>query len=505
MKKNLLFVLPLLSVLTLASCSETSSVTSNGGSNQLGGSSTTEVNDDYIIQEPVTIDFWTNIGQANRPTINNIIEDFKEVEPNITVNHIIKDGDYNALKDVTIQGFPANNYPDIIYCYPDHVAEYLNYGYAVNLDPYINNSEYGWTEEDLADIPAAYLDEGRNYSASGTYSLPLSKSTEAMYYNRRVIGLNLSKYNTAIGNNGIVTQEYIENLTWEELFDVLCPAIMEYLNDEEIPSASKIFSLDPENPAIVGYDSDDNLFITLAKQYDIPYTSIDPNTGRGSIDFNNDEMKALMKKWNSYALNDYLITKGGLGGSEYVNTLFNTNNILFSIGSTGGVGYQYASTNPEIMVAPVPYAKGHDRYVISQGPSVAILSHQDSNRELASWLFYKFLSNTDNATAWSINTGYMGLRKSVYETDLYQEYVSEADSSAWTKEKLMAQSAIFCGTDVVTDSLFVSPAFVGSSGARTEVGGLMTQIILADHLLTDDEMNKLFSEAENQALLGLPQ
>ena len=50
MKKNLLFVLPLLSVLTLASCSETSSVTSNGGSNQPGGSSTTEVNDDYIIQ-----------------------------------------------------------------------------------------------------------------------------------------------------------------------------------------------------------------------------------------------------------------------------------------------------------------------------------------------------------------------------------------------------------------------------------------------------------------------
>ena len=58
------------------------------------------------------------------------------------------------------------------------------------------NEEYGWTEEEQEDYVAAYLEEGSNYSVPGTFSLPLSKSTEAMYYDEdKIIGLTLEGVN----------------------------------------------------------------------------------------------------------------------------------------------------------------------------------------------------------------------------------------------------------------------------------------------------------------------
>ena len=115
--------------------------------------------------------------------IDSFIAAFKEIEPNVTVTNVKESASYQGVIDKVIEGIPANNYPDIVVGYPDAVEQIMELGKIVKLDNYIDNPQYGWTDEDKADIIETYLDEGRSYPRSGVWSLPFSKSTEAMFYN----------------------------------------------------------------------------------------------------------------------------------------------------------------------------------------------------------------------------------------------------------------------------------------------------------------------------------
>ena len=259
------------------------------------------------------------------------------------------------------------------------------------------------SDEEKADIVSEYLAEGQKYVIDGTYSVPFSKSTEAMFYNRDLLGKSIPGIN---GGNGL-TEDYFNNLTWEELFDNFCPKFIEW-NDAQ-PEGAKLLKSDQAYHAVFAYDSDDNLFITLGEQYGIPYTGIDKTTGKGQALFNNAEYKALLKKWNEYAKKGYIISKGSAGGN-YTNEYFTARNTLFSVGSTGGVKYQFDDKNPmDVGIARIPQPAGavnknsekEKLAIINQGPSLCVLDHGDENRKLASWLFYKFMTDEENALDWA--------------------------------------------------------------------------------------------------------
>lgn len=452
-----------------------------------------------VITEDTTINIWSIIGDNNVSDMENFIKAFKTIEPKVTVVHTKQTGmGYNELKNAVVNGFSANNYPDMVQCYPDHVAEYIQYEKAVNLQPYMDNADYGFTAEDLDDYVPAYLEEGRNYGINGTYSLPFQKSTEAMFYNEDVllnstVATGIVEKDKTINGGRPISASYLNNLTWEELFNKLCPAIVAYDND--LPEAEKILKKDQAYHSVFAYDSDDNLFITLAEQYGYPYTSVNKVTGKGNPDFNNDQMKGLAATFNTAAKNGYIISKGSAGGN-YTNAYFTLQNTLFSVGSTGGVKYQFDEKNPmNVGVASIPHAEGRDKKVISQGPSIAVLDHNSENQKLASFLFYKFMTNPENAITWCVNTGYAGIRKSVYESDEYIEVCDETATQPKTLEKLKARAYKYITS--CDDYLFTSPVFVGSASCRTQAGGLMTKILNTDSDIA--EVDKWFLDAYNAA------
>ena len=447
----------------------------------------------YVINHPVTINFWHNFNNQYATVIRNFIEEFEEVEPNITVNLVTQIGGYDDLNTKVIQGFSAGNYPDIGISYPHHIADYIDYGKVVRLDEdFINNERYGWTDEDLEDIIPNHLEEGASYAIPGTYSLPFAELTEAMFYNADVlIGLDLSSVDATINGGNPLTHEYLNNLTWEELFDKLCPAIVAH--NAALPADEQYLHDDKEYHGVVGYDSDDNLFITLAEQYGYGYTAIDEATGTGKVLFDNEGMKSLMKTFNKAYQDGYFITKGSTG--YYLNSLFTQQNVLFSIGSTGSAKYQYTD-NFETGVARIPAAQDGNRHVINQGPSLTILDHNDDTRALASWLFCKFMLNKENATTWAIESGYEPIRYSCYDTDEYKsylDYLSNSDDS----DALLARVHKYCRS--VVDDLYNSCNFKGSSRCRTTVGELVCLCLIEENL--DEYIDKYFKDAVNNCLI----
>ena len=471
-----------------------------------GESSNNNVIDDSnaLIKENTTIEFLCLTDSHYKSELERMIKEFKTIEPHVTVNltNPPAAGSYVVLEKMVVAGFFQEDYPDIVQCYPDNVVKYIDRGYALNFDKYLNNETYGLKEE-KSDYIDSFMDEGANYSVEGTYSLPFCKSTELLYYNADVlIGLDLSGINASINEGKALDFNYLNNLTWDELFNNLCPAIKAY-NDAQDASHKIYDDVADEhgNPGIFTYDSDENFFITLAMQNNYGYTSFNKEIGKGQIDFNNEGMRNLMKTMNSATKNGYLQTKGSNG--DYVSELFIRRKALFTISSTAGLSYNIVSdydvkenglTKFEVGVARIPHAEGHEYSSINQGPSICLLDHKDDNRALASYLFWKHITNKDNSLSWAVNTGYMGIRHSNYESDAYKEALAIIDKddiySIAVSENLNMISQVSAYT-------FNTAVFKGSSNARANAGKLMTACLKDDDI--ENNVATLFTQFSEDA------
>ncbi len=405
----------------------------------------------------VTITFSHTMNQEYQKTLDRYIAKFNEMYPNITVEHS-QVGGYDQVRDTIKTELTAGNQPNIAYCYPDHVALYNVTKKVVPLDNFIESKIevkdengnvieiLGFTDEQLADFIPGYYAEGAVFDTAGTmYTLPMSKSTEVLYYNK-----------TFFEKHGLEVPT-----TWDEM-ETLCVRIQEIVAAE----GGKCIPL--------GYDSEANWFITMCEQYGSPYTSSEKGK---YFQFDNEVNQEFVKEFRSWYTRKLVTTKELYGG--YTSGLFTNQDTTketsyMSIGSTGGSVHQVPDAKDgvypfEVGIAPIPTVDGQPLKAISQGPSLCIFDSDNKQEVVASWLFVKFLtSNKEFQAAFSAGSGYMPVIKSVMEVPAYQEFLAGAAS---TKAGIPAM-AVQTGLDIA-DSYFVSPAFNGSSLARDQVGALL--------------------------------
>ena len=109
----------------------------------------------------------------------------------------------------------------------------------------------------------------------------------------------------------------------------------------------------------------------------------------------------------------------------------------------------------------------------------------------------KFLTtNLAFQASFSMFSGYVPVIKSVFNDPTYKsQFIDLGDTTV----NLAASSVKVCVEQA--DNYFYSPAFVGSSEARDQVGSLlanaMTQAVSVDGL-TDAELNNMFQDAVDE-------
>ena len=423
---------------------------------------------------PVTITFSHTMGQNLRDVLDRYIAKFNEMYPNITIEHA-QVGGYDDVRDQIKTELTANNQPNIAYCYPDHVALYNITKKVVPLDNFIeskipttdalgNTGILGLTDEQIADFIPGFYNEGTAFDAAGTmYTLPMSKSTEVLYYNKTFFDQHNLKVPT----------------TWEEM-KALC---------------AQIKAIDPDCIPL-GYDSEANWFITMCEQKGSAYTS----TERGkNFLFNNDVNKAFVKEFRSWYEADYLTTQaiyGSYTSGLFVNQAADSARSYMSIGSSAGATHQRpAATNNgyafDVGIAPIPQVDPSNPKVISQGPSLCIFDDGiDNMEEVASWLFVKFLTtNAEFQAAFSMTSGYMPVIKSVNEIPVYADFIANADGG----ENIPALSIKVSNEQA--NAYYVSPAFNGSSEARDQVGKLMQYCFVTETGDVDALLDEAFKAA----------
>ena len=418
----------------------------------------------------VTITLYTQQGTALKAVMDNYIAEFNKLYPNIHVEHTTL-GDYDSVRDQIVADISVGSQPNVAYCYSDHVALY-NLAKAVQtLDELIDSQVtvtradgsteiMGLTEEQKNDFIPGYYDEGRQYGDGLMYTMPFSKSTEVLYYDK-----------TFFDANGLEVPT-----TWEEM-EAVC---------------AKIKELDP-NSIPLGYDSEGNWFITMCEQYNSDYTSA---TGDHFL-FNNETNRAFVKMFNEWYSKGYLTTQTLYGA--YTSGLFTATTGVrsyMSIGSSAGSKYQRPTANEdgsypfEVGIASIPSVTVDNPKVISQGPSVVIFKKDNAQEVIASWLLVKYLTTSVEFQAeFSMASGYVPVIKSVNDNPVYADFLASADGGDF----VAALSAKVCLEQA--DAYYTSPAFVGSSTARDQVAALMPKCLTMSGDNVDAQIEAAFEDA----------
>ena len=458
--------------------------------------------------EPVTITFYHTMGTNLNSVLDMYIEEFNALYPNITVKWT-QVGGYNDVRDQIQKELTVGDAPNIAYCYPDHVALYNVAKAVTTLDNLIDSNIevtradgtkeiIGLTDAQKADFIPGFYNEGRAFGDGLMYTMPFSKSTEVLYYNK-----------TFFTDNGL-------KLPTHWWCDSNCPAgcdtSLEYV-------CKKIKEIDP-NSVPLGYDSESNWFITMCEQLGTPYTSA---SGEKFL-FDNAENKAFLKKFKEWYNQGLLTTQeiyGAYTSGLFINQDPTTPRSYMSIGSSAGATHQRPAALEdgsypfEVGIASIPQVDPSNPKVISQGPSVCIFQKDNPQEVIASWLFVKFLTTSVEFQAeFGLASGYMPVLQSVRNEDLaeydaegkplnaiatYIEYLKLADGGLHIAE---------LSTKVALDqanAYYVSPAFNGSSAARDQVGMLVENVFLLNKTGAelDAAIDELFAAAIYQCYYSI--
>ncbi len=419
----------------------------------------------------VEITFYHTMGQKLEGILDSYILKFQEMYPNITVTDTMM-GDYPALRNAIATELTAKNSPSLAYCYPDHVALYNKSKKVVTLDEYINmtgtaaakndgsTETMGLTAEQKADFIEGYYNEGTAYGDGKMYTLPFSKSTEVLYYNKTFLAENdLLKY---------VEKADGKPMTWDEM-EELCV---------------KIKALCP-NDIPLGYDSEANWFITMTEQLGSPYTSTEKGNEYLFDDAKNHEFITRFVDWyhKGYVTTEEIY--GAYTSDLFTETSSTAQKSYLCIGSSAGASYQIPDLDGnneypfEVGVTQIPQINPDEPKCIQQGPSICLFE-KPAQEAAAAWLFAKYLTTSVPFQAqFSMSNGYTPVIKSVQEDPTYAAFLAadkdiEGNVLTGAAKNVNLQATVVKHTlNVDPKSFYISPAFNGSSAARDQVGILL--------------------------------
>lgn len=460
-----------------------------------------------LTTEPIQLTLWHSNGSTIEGAMQKYAADFKELYPNITIT-IQKNGEnYDALRQNTVAAIKGGTLPNIVQGYPDHMVEYEDNNAIISLNPYIDHTVWGFdpaVENDrFEDIVWKYRNENSAYHEDGEYfSLPFNKSTEVMIYNQDAV--------QALITAGKITEF---PTTWQDLFAIadefeeIAPGFIDSYGAKLGLTAAEI-ALAKTQFVPYSYDSEENAFITLLRQWGGTYTSLD-SSRKGVANYNSQQAINMLTYFNA---NLDKLTLAANWQSDYASDIFKKGQTFMTVGSTGGAYYNtpgYIESESAYLfnfeVAPIPYNKDMPQYrtAIQQGTNLSVVNTGTEQQKLASYLFLKYLNSEAVQVDFTLKTGYQPTRTSAYLSDEYTTFMSgfaQDGVTALVGEDLMRSKAARAAAQQA-DFLFFDEAFIGSSGIREAVGVTFKRIILPTE--SDTVANALaYAVSEAKRLLG---
>jgi multiple sugar transport system substrate-binding protein len=341
----------------------------------------------------LTIQVWHAFSGASKSLFTSQVSEFNASNQWGIIVSPTGYGDYSSLSDAVGTALGSGQVPDMVAALPEQTLAWDAAGAVVNLNPYLVDPTWGLTQADIAEIsPIFWSQDSLNGKRLG---LPAQRSARFLFYNK-----------TWAGELGFSQPP----ATADEFRQQACAANASFLKDR-----------DPSNDGFGGWVVDTNwqtvyswllAFGGGATNGNIYTFRTDPNLAalqfiKGLYDKHCAWLSTEPTPFDSFARRSALFVSGDLAeiaqASESMTRLKNSD---------------------EWTVIPFPGAQG--KVVVAYGSSYTLLK-TTPERQLAAWLFARWLLSPDNQAQWVEGTGLFPLRSSV--TSLIGPY--QAASPQW--------------------------------------------------------------------------
>lgn len=338
------------------------------------------------IKDNVEIEFWHSMKGVNEESIKKITKDFEEKNPKIKVK-LVNQGGYRDLFEKLMGAAKSNTLPTITQIYNNRLTWYMEKELVQDLKAYEKDEKFGMKEDEIKDIPEIFYKDGTFKDKQ--YTLPFNKSQMVMYYNEDMLkekGVQVPK-------------------TWDELKEV-SKKLSEDKNKDGKPD---VYGIAFEN----NISTDIGIWVKQSGGQII-------DEDKDKINFNTSETKEAVN-FISGMIKDKTATLAG--EDKHSNNTFIKKKAAMCVASTSALPYIKKGFKGNWSLAPLPVNKSDDQ--LYYGTNIAMFNKGTPEQKLAAWLYMKHLINTENTAYFSMQTGYIPVRKSAMESKEYKEFLKE--------------------------------------------------------------------------------
>ncbi len=340
---------------------------------------------DPSFDDIIVIDFWHAMGGEHGPLINQYAREFEKMYPGVRVNPVYQ-GNYAQLQQKIIASITAGQIPTMAQMYESWTVRFLELDYLEHVADFFSLPDDGFTQDEIQDIVKVFV-EDNSYNGK-MVTMPFNKSAYVLFVNM-----------------DLLKQAGYEEppVTWEEMRDI----------------SLKVTNRDKNNP-VYGFAVRPFIETFSTVLYISSHRFID-NEGNPIFD---DEkgLRALQFIYD-------LVQKDRVAyiESTYLSTPFGSGKIAMFIGSTAGIPFVEKAIGDkfEWRLARIPSPTGEPGRVLFQGTNIGIFSGGTEEQRLYAWRFLKYITSTEIATRWSIDSGYLPIRYSCLNTPEMRKFLEE--------------------------------------------------------------------------------
>jgi len=324
------------------------------------------------------ITYWYQHSREREEAIQSLIQDFNTSNKwGITV-HGEYAGSYGEIYNRIIAGILLGDVPDISVAYQNQAATYVTQGAIVELTPYIESENWGFTEEERADFfPFVELGDYL-LQFDGRYGFPPHRSMEVLFYN----------------------EDWLHELgydhpprTWDEFTEMACAA-----SDPDADTFGYELSIDASTFADMVFNRGGSMVNEDASAY-----TFGDQPG----------LEVLTCLHELFDRGCAVLEKEAYGDQ----TDFGAGRVLFTFSSTSGLPFYRDVVNEGAgfnwSISTMPTTLEIPRVNI-YGASLSIL-RSTPERQLAAWLFIRWLTAPEQSARWTRATDYFPVRLSAAE------------------------------------------------------------------------------------------
>ncbi len=469
--------------------------------------------------------FWSNLYTTSETTFfDALVDEFNETSSKTFVYE--QSGTYDAIYSALTNAIatPAN-LPTMAVVYPDYVYNWIDEGVVLDITTLVEDDEVGLTDAELADYVTDYYDEGHFYSDDTLYTLPFSKTAEALYYNE-----------TYLVENGYLESGHTPS-TWTEIVqDAYAILAADAASENPIYTDDNLGITAP-----IGVYSTSNLFITMSEMLDIPYASNEDTNGDDTLSkseavlFNNDQAKEMVKMLKTW-YDDHVFTTYevmyAIQSSGYIEDPFYNGEMYYCIDSTKGYSYfngsytddegnttNYFNDTKVTLVPsidstilnsadysnPTGGTSADKTIVMSQGGSIVFFDKGDEDTKNA-FEFYKLLSDPENNGEFAVAVGCAPFVESAYESDAITS-ITANDTIDFTTDPTLEERNNYLLANIYNvfeeyaeqECYYTAPVNQFSSAQRDAVESLLVNVLTTDldssNLTLDELIEQEFTRA----------